>query len=169
MSDYGLAIAAGGKNMQSGEWKFDSRKKKWTVDLQANPSHVKLFEMNGGTKFVLNAGLTQSSEEVLFQMEHKMPWPPKFLCYFFYIDAPLGFADSIGYYSFSNASMLINNPGAGGEGLYAQVDNENFYIRHYAETYGIGSGNTTFYGSDYKFRVKFELLNQKAMFLGQKY
>lgn len=169
MSDYGIAIAANGKSMQSGNWKFDSRKKKWTVDLQADPPHVKLFEMNGGTKFVLDSSLTLNSEEILFKVEHKMPWPPKFLCYFFYIDAPLGFADSIGYYGFNNAFMLVNNIEAGGEGLYAEVDDTYFYIKHYAETYGVGSGNTTFYGSDYNFRIKFELLNQKAMFLGQKY
>lgn len=169
MSDFGLAIADENKNMQDGHWKFDSRKKKWTVNLNANPPHVKIFQMDGGTKYVLNAAASSYSEEVLFQIEHHMPWPPKVLCFFFFLDAPLGFAGNIGYYSFSIASMLINNPGAGGEGLFAFVDDKYFYIKHYAETYGVGSGNTTFYGSDYKFRIKFEILNQKALFLGQKY
>ncbi len=169
MSDYGLAIARDGKNMGDGAWKFDSRKKKWTVDVNADPKHVRLFEMNGGTKFVLDAAMTLYTDEILLRVEHKMPWPPKFLCYFYYIDAPLGFADSIGYYGFNNAFMLSNNISAGGEGLWAEVDATYFYIKHYAETYGAGAGNTTFYGSDYNFRIKFELLNQKAIFLGRKY
>lgn len=162
--DFGLAIAADNKTMADGGWKFDSRKKKLTVDVNATPSHAQVIEtLSGGTKFVLNAATTTSSEETLFRMEHKMPFRPKVLCYFYVKDAPIAFADSITYYEFNTALMLYNAVALGGEKLYAETDEKYFFINHRAETYGFGSGNTTFYGSDYKYRVKFEILNQRSL------
>lgn len=167
-NDFGIAFAAPDRGMSDGNWKYDSRKKKWTVDVKQIEPHLRVFELRGGTKFMLNAAASQYTEETIFQMEHKMPFPPKFLCFFYTVDAPAGFSASIGGYNQNHAFMLTNAPGLGEEGLYAHVDDTYFEIRHFAETFSLGAGTTTFHGSDYLFRVRFELLNHRAFYLGDK-
>ena len=168
MSDYGIGIAADNKSMQDGRWKFDSRKKKLTVDIEAVPKHLDLFTINGGTKWVLNPGDVRS--EILFQVEHHMLFPPKFLFFALVTDVPSGFAPLIGFY-FSNLAFLrTNNFPVGDEYVYADVDEKYFNIKHVAYGGGIATGTTiTAYGSDYKFRVRYEILNQKAIFMGYPY
>lgn len=164
----GLAAAADDKSMEDGNWKYDTRLKKLTVDLEANPKHLDVFEMNGGTKWVMNQTIEDSRLETLFEIEHGMPFPPEFLCYFYTYDAPAARSGMIGRYSFQRAFMLYNAIALGEEGMYAEVDETHFRIVHYADTFAFGSGSTTMYGSDFKFRVRYELLNQRAVYLGGK-
>lgn len=166
--DFGIAVAAPNKSMKDGRWINDTRKVKWSVDLSRDPKHVRIFEQRGGTRFILDAAGNHYLEETIFAMKHHMPFPPKFLCYFVTVDTPTGFGSQIGSYTQNHAFMLTNAIGLGEEGLYAQVDDEYFYIKHFAETFAFGSGNTTFYGDQYLFRVRLEILNQPAFYLGDK-
>lgn len=165
--NFGVAFSGDDKTMRDKEWKYDSRKSKWTVDIKANPPHLKLFEMNGGNNLPLNLGAVQYFEEILFEMEHKMPWPPAFLCFFYVIDAPGGFSSRIGQYSQSNTIMEFN-AAQYQEGLYAKVDSKYFRIYHYTDSFGFGAGTKNFSSSSWKFRIRFELLNQRAIYLGDK-
>lgn len=167
-NDFGVAFANDDKDMREHSWKYDSRKPKWTVDVKAVPPHLDVFELNGGTKYTRNSAGSSYIEETLFQIEHKMPWPPQFLAFFYTLDTPTGLGSLIGTYTQDHAFMLTNTPATGEEGLYAQVDDTYFYIKHFVETFGLGVGNNTFYGSDYLFRFRYELLNQRAFYLGDK-
>lgn len=166
-NEFGVAFAEDGKDMADGKWHFDSRKPKWTVDIKATPPHLKVFPMDGGTKWTI--GPTPAyMEEVLFSVEHHMLFPPEFLCFFYITDAPAGHAVEIGHYTSNQSFMNYNNITLGAEGLFAFVDDKYFYIKHYAETY-INPTTSTFDGSDFKFRVRYELLNQPAIYLGSKF
>lgn len=166
--DFGLAFADENRSMRDKTWRYDSRKKKWTVDLKADPKHLDLFELSGGTQFTLNYGTPggETAEETLFRIEHKMPFPPEFLCFFYMVDAP--FAGAIGGYSSNSVLMLLDNDEGAAETIYATVDDTYFYIKHYAEAFGneFSPPTITFFGSDYLFRVRYELLNQPALYLG---
>lgn len=166
--DFGIAFASPDRDMGDGEWAYDSRKKKWTVDLEATPEHLKLFTLSGGTKWVIDTATEDYREEIIFQIEHKMPFPPRFVCFFYIVDAASGFSELIGNFTSDRAPMLYNSIFIGEEGLFAGVDDTHFFIKHFAETFGFGSGNHTFGGSDYRFRVRYELLNQEAFYLGNK-
>ena len=161
-----MAVAAPNKSMQDGRWQNDSRKQKWTIDVDRDPPPLDVIERPGGTKFVMDTGAVDYKEEIIFSIKHKMPFPPAFLCYFYTIDGP--HAVLIGRYTQNRAFMTYNAFSIGEEGMFAEVDEEYFYIKHFAETFGFGSGNHTFYGDDFTYRIRYELLNQKALYLGGK-
>lgn len=171
-TDFGMAVAEDNKSMQDHEWRNDSRKTKWAVDLDRKPSHVQILDnLPGGTKWTLGVDSGTKLVETLFVMEHKMPFPPKFLCYFYTKDAPAALAAGVlGMYTQNRAFMMTNSVGIGEEGCYCEVDDKYFYIKHFVDASSVGTaGNTqTFYGSDFKFRVRFELLNQRAYYKGGK-
>lgn len=169
--DFGIAVASPHKEMKNGRWLNDTRKTKWAVDIDRNPSHLQIIDnLGGGTKWVLASDAAYYIEETLFVMKHNMPFPPQFLCYFYTKNSPAGYSANIGRYTQNKAFMLFNAIGLGEEGLYAQVDDEYFYIKHFAETFAFGAAgsNTNFFGDDYTFRVRFALLNQPAFFTGDK-
>lgn len=170
-SNFGIATAQDRKSMQDGRWQNDTRKTKWTVDLDQDPPHLQIIEtLPGGTKITANTGESTLFEETLFVMKHGMPFPPAFLCYFYTKDAPSGYSTFIGQYEQNRATMLTNSIGIGQEGLWAEVDDTYFYIKHFVETFAFGAGaDHVFFGDDYKFRVRFELLNQKAHYTGTRY
>lgn len=169
--DFGIAVAADRKSMQDRDWQNDTRKEKWTVDLDHDPAHLQIIEtLPGGTKVTANTSSNTNFSETLFALKHGMPFPPAFLCYFYIKDVPAGFSGNAGQYQQNRATMLTNSVGVGEEGLWAEVDDEYFYIKHFVETYAFGANaDHTFYGSDYKFRVRFELLNKKAYYTGTRY
>lgn len=166
VGDYGIAVAEEGRSMKDGRWQNDSRFKKWTVDTEQDPSHLRVFELRGGTKWTMPSGDAEYREEVLFSVKHKMLFPPKPLCFFYVIDGAN--VPDIGSYSQNNNYMEYSNF-LFTEGIFAQVDSENFYIKHFMETFGIfDDGNVVGHGLDFLFRVRFELLNQEAFLLGDK-
>lgn len=163
---YGMAFSQPGKSMQDGEWMYDSRKPKWTVELDSEDPHLKIFEVDGGTKWSLTTDPPQYREEVLFRVRHKMPYPPAFVCFINVIDVPPESPISIGRYSYNVCPVYYT--GQATEGIFARVDEEFFSIIHFAETYPLGSDTINFFGSDFKFRIRYEILNQKALYLGPK-
>lgn len=167
--DFGMAFAAENRSMADKGWKYDSRKKKWTVDTKQKPSHLDVIELRGGSKWVMDKALVAYQEEVLFKIEHHMPFKPKVLVYFYTVDAATGWSQLIGTYTINHAYMLTNAVTTGEEGLFPFVDETYFYIKHFAETFGFGVGNNTFFGDDYKFRIRYEILNQETFWPGQKY
>lgn len=168
--EFGMAVSNGNRDMNEHDWLNDTSRVKWTVDLDRDPKHVQILDnFPGGTKWTGQPGVNQSYVETLFAMKHGMPFAPKFLAYFYTKDAPSGFSGIIGQYTLNQAYMLINSVGLGTEGLYAEVDDTYFYIKHFVDSAIFGGGSAfTFYGSDYKFRIRFELLNQKAFYKGGK-
>lgn len=162
MTDYGIAIAQDDKDMSEGRWRFDSRRPKVTVDIKADPKHLDLLNnFSGGTKWSL--AVNQTIEEVLFRIEHKMPFKPKFLCYFYVLNTPVGLAGLIGQYDINRSYMLVNAFPQGSEQIYAKVDSKYFYIIHRADN---GTPARTAYGSDFQYRIRYEIMNQRALFDG---
>jgi len=156
----GIASAGDRRNMQDGGWKNDTRKVKLAVNLDRTPPHLQILEdFSGGTQWVVNLASATDLEEILFEMKHGLPFKPKVLCYFKTIDTPIALAALIGQYQQTYATMLTNAFPNGEEWLEATADAENFYIKHKVSVPGFGTGAYTYYGSDYKFRVRFEILN----------
>lgn len=163
MADFGIAIAQDDHDMRDGRWKFDSRRPKVTVDVHADPPHLNVLNnFAGGTKWSMSPNTTY--EEVLHRVEHKMPFKPKFLCFFYILDTPVTLAGLIGQYDINRTFMLVNSFPNGTEQLYAKVDEKYFYIMHRADN---GANSLTAYGQDYKYRIRYEIMNQKALFTGQ--
>lgn len=166
---FGMAVSDPRKDMSEHEWLNDTSKVKWTVDLDRDPKHVQVINgFPGGTKWTMDTAQNQSNVETLLAIKHNMPFPPKFLCYFYTTDAAAGQSVQIGAYTINHAFMLVNAISIGEEGLYCEVDDTYFYIKHFADTFAFGTGNYTFGGSDFKFRVRIMLLNQEAFYKGGK-
>lgn len=169
-NDFGIAFAEDNKDMSDGRWRFDSRKPKWAVDVKVDPPRLRIVTMDGGTKFVLQQppATPNTAIETLFQQEHKMPFPPAFLCFFYVTDVPPGHSADVGKYQNNILDMNYNNISLGQEALFATVDDTNFYIKHAAKTnVDFGQGPSTFSGSDFKVRLRFEILNLRAVYLGR--
>jgi hypothetical protein len=161
----GIGIAQPNRDMRDGKWLNDSRLPKLLIDLDKDPPHVDVIEtLAGGTKWFVGAGQVKQYEETLFEIEHKLPFKPTFYCYFYTKDVPSGFSASIGQYTFQHAFMLSNAIGLGEEGLYAGVTDTTFYIKHFLNANPLS--DTTFYGSDFKYRIRFELINREALYTG---
>lgn len=162
--DFGIGIAADRQSMQDGNWKNDTRKVKLTVSIGKTPAHLQVLDsFSGGSKWVTDLAQVVALEETLFQIEHKLPFKPKFLCYFKCTDSPAPFNMNIGQYQQNIATMLTNSFPIGNEWLEAGSDEKYFFIKHKMSQSGAGIGSNTYYGSDYKFRVRFEILNIKAL------
>lgn len=162
-SEVGMAVAAPSKSMQDGGWVNDTRKKKWSVDTTRDPKHIDVLDnFPGGTKFTFPANTAGVSEEILLAIKHEMPFPPQFLCYFYTKDAPAGWSKTIGNYTQGHGLMMYNAFTLGEETIYAEVDEEYFYIKHRFESFGFNSATATAFGGDYKFRIRYELLNIPA-------
>jgi len=160
---YGIAFAADNRSMQDGNWQYDSTKPKLAVDPNADPSHLKIFELDGGQQYPIV--FNDDKSEILFQIKHKMPWPPMYLCYFYTEDAPSAQAVTIGRYQLNYALMRVNG-NTWFEELYTQVDDTYFYIKHRVLYNGSNVGAQTSYGNQFKFRVRMEIIARKAVFLG---
>lgn len=166
--DFGIAFSRDDKSMQDKDWKYDSRKPKWTVDPKADPPHLDLFEMDGGTKYTPPLDTPFVVEEVLFEIEHHMPFPPLFFCYFYVIAS--GGLMPVGCFTL-NRVIMYESFAAGTEMLYAKVDDTHFRIIHLVDAYVdsfVFPGGFTFTGSDYLFRIRYELINKPAFYLGDK-
>lgn len=152
----GIGIASSRGSMEDLDWSWDSRRKKMAVDLKELPPHLDLIEIDGGTPWVLNNG--ERREETVFEIEHKMPFPPKVLTYFYLYDAPYDRASLIGAHSEGIAPMVFNAFGFGSEWLSAEVDEKYFKIRHKAVSQAAGA---QFFGRAFKYRLRYEITNLK--------
>jgi len=81
-------------------------------------------------------GVEQFQEETIFQIEHHLPFKPKFTCYFYVYDSPSVW--NIGAYNLNYFRM-----GVGGEWLRAVSDSKYFKIVHSVSSLGpTGAGIT---------------------------
>lgn len=160
MTSYGIAIA-GDKPMKEGDWIYDSRKKKATVDLKPDMQHARILEMNGGTVWTRAAGAGAISwKETLEFFPHHMPFKPVVLGYFYVTDMPTDRITGleIGTFSKGRAWMVSNAVGYGSESIWIEADETNIYVYHQASASGAGVafngvGNTA------SFRLRYLVLN----------
>lgn len=156
IGDVGIAIAGQRGSMEDASWSWDSRKKKMSIDLKSKPPHLDLVLIDGGTAWTV--GARETREEVIFEIEHKMPFRPKVLAYFYCYDAGPSFAGIIGAHSQGVAMMVTNDVVRGSEWLQADVDDKYFRVVHKVQG-GIEGG--TFLGKAFKFRLRYEITNLK--------
>lgn len=159
----GLIIANTGSDI-SHDRIYDSRLKKLTVDPEPREKHFDVIELSGGTKWTISNSDTTIHEETLLRIKHNFPFEPQYVAYFLPIVNPYGglFLTS---YSINQALMVFNAVGVGAEWLEASADTQYFYIKHKAQRDGLGSGNYTFYGSDFTFRIRYFIFNQPGYLL----
>lgn len=161
---FGVAFASENRSMQDKDWQYRSDKSKLTVDPNQHPSHLQLFDQDGGTQWSISHG--DSRLEILYRQKHNMPWPPMFLCYFFTADAPAASVGLIGLYALNQGLMRFNGD-TWFEELYTEVDDTWFYIKHHvAYNGGVDIGAQVANGSAFKFRIRLEIIARKAVFLG---
>lgn len=162
-NNMGIAFAADRHGMEDRRWQYDTGKPKLTVDPDQLPPHLRIIDdFLGGTQWSVPAGST--NQEVLLEFEHHLPYPPMFLCYFFTRDAAALFAANIGQYTL-NYGLMRYNALPWSEELYAKVDSKYFRIYHHVDN-TIGGGTITAYGSQYKFRIRLEIIARPAVNLG---
>lgn len=160
---FGIAFAQQNRSMQDRNWQYDTNRPKLTVDPREG--FLAVFEQLGGTEWSLAPG--DSKVEILFQLQHNMPWPPEFLCYFYIEDAPSDHASSVNRYS-SDMAFMATDSVILQEAIAASVDDDYFYIKHFASipSFSLG-GDQTAYGSQYKFRIRYEIMDHPAVYTGQ--
>lgn len=152
----GIGIASARGSMDDLDWSWDSRRKKMAVDLKTLPPHLDIIEIDGGTPWIL--AINERREETIFEIEHKMPFTPKVLTYFYLYDAPFERAGLIGSHSEGIAPMIFNAYGFGSEWLSAEVDEKYFRIRHKAVSQ---KNSAQFHGRAFKYRLRYEITNLK--------
>lgn len=160
----GIIISEPNKDLSEGSLIYDSRRRKLNTDFRANPKHIDTFDLNGGTKFVTENG--QTNRETLWSLEHKMPFKPFPLIYILTTDAPAAWNKALGRYTLNNAPMVVGAVSStlGEELLYVTVDATHIKIIHKHNGPALGTGNATAYGSDFKFRVRYMITNQRSPF-----
>jgi hypothetical protein len=79
----GIIIMENGKIIGEDRPRYDSRRPRWQVNLKANPAHLAVLRFTGGTAFVGSAGVVSQQEETLLEIEHKLPYTPDVLAYFY--------------------------------------------------------------------------------------
>lgn len=131
-NDFGITIK-GEKPMTEGEFKYDSRKPKMSVDLSVPMGHARLIDMNGGSDWSLTTP-NQQMNEVIFEMEHHMPFIPQVLGYFLLRDAPSDryVQAEVGTYEQSALMITFNNVAMGGESYFLDVDDKYVRVVHSA-------------------------------------
>jgi hypothetical protein len=162
-NNVGLIIAGQSRRLDN-DTIYNSRRKKLTVDPESVPPHFDLLEnFSGGTKWVVPTD--EYREEILLQIPHNMPFKPMFYAYFLQTSFPGGSAGPFAaQYSTNISLMLFNAVGLGQEELFADADEDNFYIKHrFQSTTGFGGGgDATAYGDDYKFTIRYFIFNQPS-------
>lgn len=156
IGEVGIGLASPRGSMSDSNWSWDSRKKKMAIDLNVRPTHLDLIEIDGGTIWTI--GPNEEKEETIFEIEHKMPFKPKVLAYFYLYDAPYDRVSLLGAHSQGVAQMMFNNVAVGSEWLAAEVDDKYFRIKHRA-TGGLSGGQLI--GNKMKYRLRYEITNLK--------
>jgi len=154
----GFFIAEDGETVSSGNLKFDTSKPHLLTNLRMDPPHLDILETNGGTNFVMGSW-PSSNSETLFTTPHHLPYTPELLIYFYSISYGGSTTDpkAATYY----ADRFLYSYGAlWTDILYAEVDETNFYIKHYMENYW-GSGQTSDANS-WEIRIKYYILSNDS-------
>lgn len=164
--NYGLVIANESGDLENNQI-YDSRKAKLTLDPKPEPPHFDvLTDFGAGTKFVIDNADTAIRTEVLFQIEHGLPFTPMYSAFFLATTTPPDYVGRKDLYSLNKALILYNAIGLGEEMIYAEADETYFYIKHAAQRFGYGDpGNYTFFGSDFKFRIRYMIFNQPTFLI----
>lgn len=168
-SDYGMAFASPNKSMASGDWINDTRKKKWSVDLDAKPPRIFILDdFEGGTVITRAPGTyNETYEETLFEQEHGFDFAPDFKAYFYVLDGGSGFGFAIGGYAPQKIYTLINSVPLGTELYWAEVDETYFRIRRQVNIGTVtGSSDYTYPGSSFVFRIRVMIMNHPAVYRG---
>ena len=159
----GLIIAADGSDI-SHDTKYDSRRKKLTVDPDADPKHFDVISLSGGTKWTISDSNRALFEEVLFKVKHNLPFNPQTLAFFYptSIASDLFVTSVENQYSTNTALMMFNASILGEEWLEAEADNQYFYIYHRAlrTDDATGAGPWTTEGSNFTYRIRYFIFNQ---------
>jgi hypothetical protein len=162
MSDYGMKFVQEGKSLADAfnrDITYQTSSDTLQVDITQDPSHIDVIDplksLSVFSPVVANSSDHKYQEEILFQIEHLIPFKPDFTCYFYLVDSP--FPADIGNYRLDYYRI-----GQGGEYIRAFTDEKYFNIVHSASvTGGPGVGVTYPYtwtidnGSKMKFRVKY--------------
>lgn len=165
--DYGLIIAGENGSLSRNQL-YDSRKPKLTLDPKPNPPHFDVLEnFPAGTKWTM-PNVEATNEEILFQVKHGLPFTPMFAAFFYPTSMPAErrAANGSAQYSINLALMLFNAIDLGQERIWAEADEDYFYIKHSASRYGYGDAtNYTFYGSDFQYRIRYMIFNQPTFII----
>lgn len=164
--EYGLVIAGDDGSLEEKQL-YDTRKPKLTLDPKPNPPHFDVLQdFSAGTKWTIDNADTAIREEVLFKIKHGLPFTPMFAAFFVATTTPPDYAGRKNLYSLNKALILYNAIGLGDEMIYADADDTYFYIKHSAQRFGYGDpGNYTFFGSDFKYRIRYMIFNRPTFLL----
>lgn len=131
------------------------------VDVTADPPHLGFLNPITGFTNLTTTSSSPLASEVLFQVEHRMPFRPSVSLYMNIVDTPVNYAYYIGSYTVDFLRL-------GGTLVYADVDDKYFYIRHdmyYNFNMGAPATQTETEMNLLKIRAKYLISN--ARYVGQ--
>jgi len=133
---------------------YDSRKQKMTVDMDPTLKQIQVLPMTGGTVITdTGSGGGYSKllcNEVLFRVQHNMPFIPKVESYYYVTKAdnppaapsPIN-GTVVGSYYKTALPIIFNAMGYGDEQIFTEVDAVYITVRHQVYSW---DQTTTFYG-----------------------
>lgn len=114
-----------------------------------------ILEMTGGTALTLPA--VGSTEETLFEIEHKLPYTPEVMV-FFYMAASDGLATE----EYAVDRLIYSGSiGTMTDVIYASVDERYFRLKHLFERY-FDAAPTTSTAPQFSLRVKYYILSNDS-------
>jgi hypothetical protein len=154
--------------IENGKFEYDSRKQKVIMNLKQVPKHVDVIEMDGGTvphSTSTSGSLSLVLSEVLFRIEHNMPFKPRVEGFFDVTEQGKihgGVLDNspgpgVGAYYRNWLPLITNAFGYGEEQIVMEIDSVYITVKHTAYTWG----STEFFGigNNCKFNFRYLITN----------
>lgn len=154
----GFFIAEDGESVNSGKMKFTSKYPHLNASLKQDPAHLDVVITPGGTAFVMGAA-PSSQTETLLTTPHHLPYTPEIMIYYYAISygGDTGHVLAGKYYV---DRFLLGYSASYDDILYAEVDDTNFYVKHYMANY-FSSGQTST-APNWSIRIKYYILSNDS-------
>lgn len=154
MSDkYGILIAEDGQTIRNARNKIDSRRRTLILDLEADPAHMQIVDLFGGSQYT-DSGGTGRSQDVLYTLNHKLGFAPLVDCYF-YVTAVDGSTSGLAVGGYGNGVYFLSgSAGTLADVLSFEADKKDLRIVHNFDRYGNATGFVS-PAPRYRFNVKF--------------
>ena len=160
MSEYGIIVAADNSDLSRPGRKVDSRKPRWSVDLEANPPHMNIITTAGGLTAFNDSPSTPgnlSQQETLLSVKHHLDFTPLCLVYF-YVLSYNGNSVAVPAKDYaSGAYIMSGSVGTLNDDISYEADTSEFRIVHRMDTYGFGTNyNST--APNFQIQVKYYIM-----------
>ena len=151
----GMFFARSPRDMQRGDYIYDSRRPKLTADPFADPPHIDIKETDGGSDITISQG--EWHEETLFEIEHNLTYVPHVWVFFNIVESP---NETEGAFSL-NSAILYPQANFDSE-IRVDVDEDRIKVERVIEGTALDEDEEEeVNGSDFTIKVRYIIFNRE--------